>query len=108
MGTNTESPNKSAQTSTVKKRARGVSQWSIAWRRFKKNRAALAGLILVGVVIVMAVFNPIIARYPPNALPGFSIGQTRSPPSLTFLFGTDLIGHDVFSQVVYGLSLIHI
>lgn len=104
MNTNTESQNRSTQTSTISKRARGASQWSIAWRRFKKNRAALAGLILVGVVIVMAVFSPIIARYPPNALPGFSTGQTRAPPSLTYLFGTDLIGHDVFSQVVYGAS----
>jgi ABC-type dipeptide/oligopeptide/nickel transport system permease subunit len=104
MNTSIESKNKPAKTLTVAKRARGVSQWSIAWRRFKKNRAALAGLILVGVVIVMAIFSPIIARYPPNALPGFSMGQTRSPPSLTYFFGTDLIGHDVFSQVVYGAS----
>src|SRR5512135_1282919 len=100
MSTKNEPQNKSTQSSTISKRAKGISQWSIAWRRFKKNRAALAGLILVGVVIVMAVFSPIIARYPPNALPGFSTGQTRAPPSLAYLFGTDLIGHDVFSQVV--------
>jgi peptide/nickel transport system permease protein len=84
------------------KRARGVSQWNIAWRRFKKNKAALAGLVFIGVVVFMAVFSPIIARYPPNALPGLAPRETRVPPSLKYLFGTDIIGHDVFSQVVYG------
>lgn len=104
MTTNTSTQKEPSKTLTVAQRARGVSQWSIAWRRFKKNRAALAGLVLVGVVIFMAVFSPIIARYPPNALPGFRTGEIRVPPSLKYLFGTDIIGHDVFSQVVYGAS----
>jgi ABC-type dipeptide/oligopeptide/nickel transport system permease subunit len=101
MSTSTRTDKEPKKTPTVSRRARGVSQWSIAWRRFKKNKAALAGLVLVGVV---AVFSPIIARYPPNALPGFKTGESRVPPSLKYLFGTDLIGHDVFSQVVYGAS----
>ena len=104
MTTNTSTQKEPSKTLTVAQRARGVSQWSIAWRRFKKNRAALAGLVLVGVVIFMAVFSPIIARYPPNQLPGFRTGEIRVPPSLKYLFGTDIIGHDVFSQVVYGAS----
>ena len=86
------------------RKRKGVSQWSIAWRRFKANRAALAGLIIVGIVVFMAVFSPLIARYPPKAIPGFYSGQTRVPPSSEFLFGTDRVGHDVFSQVVYGAS----
>jgi len=84
------------------RRVRGVSQWSIAWRRFKANKAALAGLIIVGVIVFMAIFSPIIARYPPKDIPGFRAGETRVPPSLKYLFGTDKVGHDVFSQVVYG------
>ena len=93
---------KSAKNQNVTKRARGVSQWNIAWRRFKKNKAALAGLVFIGVVVFMALFSPIIASYPPNALPGLAPRETRVPPSLKYLFGTDIIGHDVFSQVVYG------
>ena len=93
---------KFAKNQNVTKRARGVSQWNIAWRRFKKNKAALAGLVFIGVVVFMALFSPIIARYPPNALPGLASLETRVPPSLKYLFGTDIIGHDVFSQVVYG------
>ena len=86
----------------VTRKSRGVSQWNIAWRRFKKNKAALAGLIFIGIVVFMAVFSPIVARYPPSAIPGFSTHEVRVPPSSKYLFGTDRIGHDVFSQVVYG------
>jgi len=93
-----------AQKSDKKKR-KGVSQWNIAWRRFKANRAALAGLIFVGVVVFMALFGPIIARYPPNYLASLKEeGIIRAPPSWKYLFGTDYIGHDVFSQIVYGAS----
>jgi ABC-type dipeptide/oligopeptide/nickel transport system permease subunit len=85
-----------------KSQRKGVSQWNIAWRRFKKNRAALAGALIVGFVIFLAAFDALIAPYPPNATPGFYTGENRSPPSLKYLFGTDYIGKDVFSQVVYG------
>jgi ABC-type dipeptide/oligopeptide/nickel transport system permease subunit len=87
-----------------KPKVKGVSQWNIAWRRFKKNMAALVGLVFIGIIVFMAIFSPIIARYPPNAIPGFFSDEARVPPSLKYLFGTDRIGHDVFSQVVYGAS----
>jgi ABC-type dipeptide/oligopeptide/nickel transport system permease subunit len=88
-----------------KKRYRGVSQWNIAWRRFKQNKAALAGLIFVGAIAFMAMFGPIITRYPPNYLASLNEeGRIRVPPSSKYLFGTDYVGHDVFSQVVYGAS----
>jgi peptide/nickel transport system permease protein len=88
-----------------KKRYKGVSQWNIAWRRFKKNKAALAGLVFIGAIVFMALFGPIIARYPPNYLASFiEEGRIRVPPSSKYLFGTDYIGHDVFSQIVYGAS----
>jgi ABC-type dipeptide/oligopeptide/nickel transport system permease subunit len=83
-------------------RSKGVSQWNIAWRRFKRNKAALAGALIIGFVIFLAAFDALIAPFPPNATPGFSTGEARVPPSLKYLFGTDRLGHDVFSQVVYG------
>jgi len=98
--------NKSAklksQVRNEKTRSRGVSQWNIAWRRFKRNKAALAGALIIGFVIFLAAFDALIAPFPPNATPGFAIGEHRVPPSLKYLFGTDRLGHDVFSQVVYG------
>lgn len=90
------------QSQNEKRIKKGVSQWNIAWRRFKKNRAALAGALIVGFVLFLATFDALVAPFPPNATPGFYTGETRSPPSLKYLFGTDYIGKDVFSQVVYG------
>ena len=88
-----------------KTRSKGVSQWNIAWRRFKKNRAALVGLIIMSAMIFIAMFSSVIARYPPNYLASFiEEGRIRVPPSAKYLFGTDYMGHDVFSQVVYGAS----
>ena len=100
---------KTAPSQDEQKRRKGVSQWNIAWRRFKKNKAALAGLVFIGVVIFMALFSPILARYPrggSGSMPGFyaNPSETRVPPSWKYLFGTDKVGHDVFSQVVYGAS----
>ena len=91
-----------SQKNNEKKSSTGVSQWNIAWRRFSKNKAALAGAFIIGFVIFLAVFDALIAPFPPNATPGFYIGEARVPPSLKYLFGTDYVGHDVFSQVVYG------
>ena len=97
--------NSKAPEDSEKRRRKGVSQWNIAWRRFKKNRAALVGLIFIGAIVFMALFNPIVARYPPNYLASFiEEGQIRVPPSSKYLFGTDYIGHDVYSQIVYGAS----
>lgn len=84
------------------KLSKGVSQWNIAWRRFSKNKAALVGTFIIGFVLFLAVFDALIAPYPPNEKPGFWTGETRVPPSLKYLFGTDRLGHDIFSQVVYG------
>ena len=104
MNMENQSPiNASLIEKTERNRKRGVSQWSIAWRRFKKNKAALFGLIIIGVIVFMALFSPILARYPPNYLASFiQEGKIRVPPSPKYLFGTDYIGHDVFSQIVYG------
>jgi ABC-type dipeptide/oligopeptide/nickel transport system permease subunit len=91
-----------SQVRNEKTRSKGVSQWNIAWRRFKRNKAALAGALIIGFVIFLAAFDSLIAPYPQNATPGFLTGEARVPPSLKYLFGTDYLGHDVFSQVVYG------
>lgn len=89
--------------SAENKKRRGVSQWNIAWLRFKKNKAALAGLVFIGAIVFIAIFSPIIARYPPNYLASFSEeGKIRVPPSSKYLLGTDYVGHDVFSQIVHG------
>ena len=94
--------NSQSQKKNKLQRSKGISQWNIAWRRFKKNKAALAGAFIIGFIIFLAIFDSLIAPFPRNDISAFYDGQTRDPPSFSHLFGTDYVGHDVFSQVVYG------
>jgi len=86
----------------------GVSQWALAWRRFKKNRAALAGLVIVGTIGTLAAFDRLFAIYPPNCIVGISPAclspayDPRVAPSWQHPFGTSFDGRDVYSQVIYG------
>ncbi len=66
---------------------------------FRTNHAALAGLIVILLIILAAVFAPLIARYDPEAL---NLANMRKPPSAEHWFGTDDMGRDVFSRVIYG------
>jgi ABC-type dipeptide/oligopeptide/nickel transport system permease subunit len=69
------------------------------WRRFRHNRLAMVGLGFIVLLILVAIFAPWIAPY---SITERDPGQFRQPPSLDHLFGTDNIGRDVFSRVVYG------
>ncbi len=85
----------------------GVGQWALAWRRFKKNKAAIAGLLIIGFIAFLAAFDRLVAPYPPNCIIGFNVQcpgsySTNKPPSLAHPFGLDINGEDVYSQVIYG------
>ena len=70
-------------------------------RRFRRHKLACVSLILLLIVGLAALFAPLIAPYDPNAInPYFT-----SPPSLKFWLGTDQIGRDVFSRLLYGTRI---
>jgi peptide/nickel transport system permease protein len=71
----------------------------LAVRRFFRHRLALIGLGILIVVVAMAVLAPFITSYSPEDL---DLRSIRQPPSLTHLLGTDILGFDVWSRVVYG------
>ena len=70
-----------------------------AARRLAKRRASLAGLFVVLFFIAVAVFAPWISPYDPLAT---SWSAVRKAPSAAHWFGTDEIGRDVLSRVIYG------
>jgi peptide/nickel transport system permease protein len=72
------------------------------WRRFKQNRLAVAGLVFIIFILLVAVFADLIAPYGFAERPGGAAGAFRAPPSSDFWFGTDTIGRDLFSRIVYG------
>lgn len=70
-----------------------------ALRRLMRRRGAMLGLAIVVMFVMLALFAPWIAPYDPVAT---SWSAVRKPPSLQYLFGTDEIGRDVLSRVVWG------
>ena len=70
-----------------------------AWKRFKRNKTAIIGLIVVALLILIAIFAPVIAPYD-FAEQNYSAMMKK--PSAEHLFGTDLFGRDIFSRVIYG------
>lgn len=78
--------------------------WSDAWRRLKKDRAAIAGAVICFLLIVLAVFAPWIAPYDPNWQHphGLTAIGTPLPPCRAFWLGTDHLGRDVLSRLIWG------
>jgi len=69
------------------------------WRRLIKSPGALIGLGLIGILVITAVFAPLIAHGDPLAQ---NLAQQSQHPSLAHPFGTDKLGRDLFSRIVYG------
>ena len=78
------------------------SLWSDAIRRLFKNKAAVAGAFILLVLIVLAAFAPWIAPYP-YAYQNLDLGA--SPPSSVHLLGTDVLGRDLLSRILYGARI---
>lgn len=89
------------ETVTTRKSA---SLWSDAWRRLLKNRGSVVGMILVAIFIIMAIFAPFLAPHNPQEIfPGKSyLGPVWQTGDTNFILGTDTIGRDVLSRVIYG------
>jgi peptide/nickel transport system permease protein len=73
--------------------------WRRAVRRLVKRRGAMVGAVVVLFFVVVAVAAPLIAPYDPVAT---SWSAVRKPPSFEHWFGTDEIGRDVLSRVIFG------
>ncbi len=73
--------------------------WQRAWRRFRRRPSAVVGLIIVVAFIALAVLAPWVSPQDPIAT---SWGAIRQAPSAEHWFGTDEIGRDVLSRVIWG------
>jgi ABC-type dipeptide/oligopeptide/nickel transport system permease subunit len=88
---------------------RARSPWELFWRRLRTDRVALAASVFIGLLVLVAVFAPLIVKLvgapPPDEQSSAALDPTfGSPtgPSAHHIFGVDKLGEDVFSRVVYG------
>ena len=69
------------------------------WDAFSKNRLALMGLICLALIILTALIGPRLSPYPYDGMDAMARNQ---PSSAAHLFGTDQMGRDIFTRVLYG------
>ena len=77
--------------------------WRDAFRRFRRNPAAIIGVAFVGFFVLIAIFAPLIAPHSPTDQDLSALANGCCPgPSRDHWFGLDELGRDEFSRVIYG------
>jgi len=76
------------------------SLWSDAWKRLRRNRAAVASAVLLAIISLLAFGSPWLPGLADPAAQDLALGAT--PPSAAHWFGTDELGRDTFARVLHG------
>lgn len=77
------------------------SQWVEVWRRLKRNKMAILGLIILIILVLLAVFADVIANYD-NVVIKQNLAHRLQGPSAAHWLGTDEFGRDIFARLVHG------
>ncbi|MGE7841910.1 ABC transporter permease [Lysinibacillus sp. NPDC093712] len=80
---------------------KSVSFWKEVFIRFSHNKMAIFGLITLIIIILMAIFAPMLSQYKYSD----QLGVYNSPPSADFWFGTDDLGRDIFVRIWAGARI---
>lgn len=76
-----------------------ITFWSDVWRRFRKNKLALVGLIIIAIVVFLVIVGPMIAQ---KNYQFIDTSIKNQSPNSEYWFGTDELGRDIFTRVCYG------
>ena len=96
MSNNTSSP----CTGTVKKK----SFWGSVWNRYKKSKLAIAGLVMLIIIILLAATADLWLDYEGQAI-AHNLSIRLQSPSSEHIFGTDEYGRDVFARIIFGARI---
>ena len=80
------------------------SQWSMIWRRFCKNKLAMAGMVVFILLVLVAIFADIIADYDTMVVRQ-NMQERFLPPNSQHWFGTDDYGRDIFARIIHGTRI---
>jgi ABC-type dipeptide/oligopeptide/nickel transport system permease subunit len=87
------------QASLGEVKIKGRSQWGELWRRLRRNRPAVMGLIIAALLYVTAIFAP---RLAPYGYDEQNLDAVEQPPSWAYPLGTDEVGRDLLSRIIWG------
>ncbi|MBM3470530.1 MAG: ABC transporter permease [Armatimonadetes bacterium] len=76
-----------------------VSAGAAMWKRFRRNRLALMGLVIVGFLMVLAILSPVLAPADPARQ---TLDDKRMAPGAKYKLGADEFGRDIASRLIYG------
>lgn len=99
---NSNQPNNSIAISLVRPKSIFWLNLGKNWYKFSRNTLSIVGLVIVAGIIISAIFAPWITPYPEHAGPFVDFENTGQPPSLQHLCGTDNIGRDIFSRIIFA------
>lgn len=88
-------------TGMREKRKQQKSYLYAVWKRFLEHRAGVISLVIVALIVIAALLAPVLAKWEPNSIGG-GLGM---PPGNGHLLGTDEIGRDMFSRLLYGTRI---
>ena len=88
----------------IREAEKGKSFYQLAWRRFRQNKLAALGLIILGLLVVVSLLAPLLSPHNPFVSLKNQAGSydTFQPPSRTYLLGTDSLGRDILSRMLYA------
>lgn len=81
---------------------RPVSYWGDVWMRLRRNRLAMAGLVIIGLLVFLALIGPYLSGH---TYYDQDLKLVNNPPNATYWFGTDFLGRDLFTRVWYGARI---
>jgi peptide/nickel transport system permease protein len=99
---NSNQPNNSIAISLVRPKSIFWHNLGKNWYKFSRNTLSIIGLVIVLVIIISAIFAPWITPYPEHAGPFVDFKSAGQPPSLQHLCGTDNMGRDIFSRIIFA------
>ena len=81
---------------------KSTTYWQDVWRRLKKHKLAMVGLVIIIILSVLAIFGPMLSPY---SYSDQDLANANQPPSAEHWFGTDNLGRDLFTRVLYGARI---
>ncbi len=82
-----------------------IREFKLSFYLLNRNALQRIALIIIALLILVAVFAPVIAPYPEHATGGTNPSDKLLAPSLKYLMGTDELGRDIFSRIIYGTRI---
>jgi peptide/nickel transport system permease protein len=98
-GSTLASPTAEALPAVAERRSGYVSPARESWRRFCRHRLAVAGAIVLALMLLAVAFGPLVWRVPINDI---DFSAMQAPPSWAHPFGTDDLGQDLLARMLYG------